>query len=65
MFTHADIAGLKDSLAGAIKPENINSDVGSLEKYSRDNSYVKGSQPLLAVYPETKDELKRLVKLAN
>ena len=65
MFTHADVAGLKDSLAGAIKPENINSDVGSLEKYSRDNSYVKGSQPLLAVYPETKDELKRLVKMAN
>ena len=65
MFTDSDVARFKDSLAGTIKPENINSDAGSLAKYARDNSCVKGSQPLLAVQPETKDELKRLVKLAN
>ncbi len=65
MFTHPDVAGFKDSLTGTIKPENVNSDIENLENYSTHNGFVRGIPPLLAVYPESKDELKKLVKLAN
>jgi FAD/FMN-containing dehydrogenase len=65
MSAQGDTAGFTNALAGFIKPENMINDTALLEQYSRDNCSVTGSRPLLAVYPETKDDLKRLVKLAN
>jgi FAD/FMN-containing dehydrogenase len=60
-----DTADFKKVLASIVKPENILDDAVHLEKYSRDCSFVAGSRPLLLVYPETGDEVKRIVKWAG
>jgi FAD/FMN-containing dehydrogenase len=62
-----------DSLSnftGALKQifkadDNISTEKSVLEQYSRDCSLVSVQKPLLAVFPENKDELISLVKLAN
>ena len=60
-----EVTGLKAILARFVKPENIVDETIRLEEYSRDNSFVSGSQPLLVIYPETKNEVKAIVRLAN
>lgn len=54
--------------AGCIKvlePENIVSDPDVLAGYSKDISFAAPSKPLLAVYPGNKDEVQKIVRLAN
>jgi FAD/FMN-containing dehydrogenase len=65
MGTLEEVRGLKDILARVVRPENIVDEPVRLDEYSRDSSFVAGSQPLLVVYPETKDEVKGIVGLAN
>jgi FAD/FMN-containing dehydrogenase len=56
---------LKETLCKVIKPESVVSDPAILEEYSSDVSFTEGTRPLLLVYPESKDEVKGIVKLAN
>jgi hypothetical protein len=58
-------AGLKDKFIGIVKPGNIVSDYTVLEGYSKDISFAARFSPLLAVYPENKEEVQGLVRLAN
>jgi FAD/FMN-containing dehydrogenase len=57
--------GFKETLSKAVKPENVIGDPAILEEYASDASFTEGSRPLLLVYPESKDEVKGIVKLAN
>jgi FAD/FMN-containing dehydrogenase len=59
------LTGFREALTKIVQPGNIISDPVVLEKYSSDNSLVPPAQPILLVYPETKDEVKRIVRLAN
>lgn len=65
MHSPETVTSFKEALARIVKPANIISDNAILEKYSRDRSFVAGSRPLLLVYPESKDEVKGIVGLAN
>jgi hypothetical protein len=65
MNTLDAFTGYREDLAKIVKPGNIISDTSILEKYSRDNSTTEPCRPLLLVYPETKDEVKAIVRLAN
>jgi FAD/FMN-containing dehydrogenase len=58
-------AGFKDGFIGIVKPHNIVSDPVVLEDYSRDISLAVDSSPLLAIYPENREELQGVVRLAN
>ena len=57
--------GFKESLAKTIKPGNIVSDESVLEKYSRDYSLAASVRPLILVCPETKEQVKEIVKISN
>jgi FAD/FMN-containing dehydrogenase len=57
--------GLKDSLAGVMKRENIIDQPELLEKYSRDHSFVSGSSPRLAVFPGSREEVQGIVRLSG
>jgi FAD/FMN-containing dehydrogenase len=65
MGTLEVLNGFKEILSKVVKPENIVSDPAILEEYSSDVSFIEGSRPLLLVRPESKDEVKGIVKLAN
>jgi FAD/FMN-containing dehydrogenase len=56
---------IKDALERVVKPENIIDDDTILEGYSRDHSFIVGQVPRFAVFPENKEELQSVVKLAN
>jgi FAD/FMN-containing dehydrogenase len=58
-------AGFREDISRIIQPENIIDDSSILNEYSRDSSLVKGSRPWLVVYPENKEQVKGLVRLAN
>ena len=58
-------AGYKDRFAKIVKPGNIASDSAVLEGYSKDISFTVPSKPLLALYPEDKKDVQRIVRLAN
>ena len=59
------ITNFEEALGRIVKPANIINDSSVLENYSRDGSFVIGSRPFLLVYPESKDEVKGIIKLAN
>lgn len=59
------LTGFREALAKIVKPGNIISETAIIEKYSSDYSLVSPGRPLLVVYPETKDEVKGIVKLSN
>jgi FAD/FMN-containing dehydrogenase len=65
MGTLEALTGFKEMLSKIVKPENIVSDPAIIEEYSRDISFIKGSRPLLLVRPESKDDVKGIVRLAN
>jgi len=65
MSVPEDVIGYREALARIVKPANIVDDTAVLEKYSRDGSFNAGSLPLFLVYPESKDEVKSIVSLAN
>jgi len=55
----------KDGLAKVVKTNNIVDDPVALERYSKDCSFVTKGTPLLLIYPETKEEVQGIVRLAN
>jgi len=59
------LSQFRNGLAGIIRPDNIVEDAAILDGYSRDISLVTGSRPLLAVYPESRDEVQEIVRLAS
>jgi hypothetical protein len=65
MGTLETLSGFAEALGNIVKPENVVSRPAILEEYSNDISFVERNRPLLLVYPESKDELKGIVKLAN
>lgn len=52
-------------LAGVVGPGNISNDQAALSGYSSDVSFVSGGSPLLAVYPENREEVQEIVRLAK
>jgi len=65
MSAYDTFTGIKEAVAKIVKPGNVISDISTLQKYTHDFSLVAPGQPLLIVYPETKEELKGVVRLAN
>ena len=63
--TEANAAALKDSLTGIVQAGRIVSDPATLAGYSADCSFVAGGAPLLLVYPESREEVQEIVRLAN
>lgn len=58
-------ASFRNSLSSIVRPESIVSDAAILEGYAKDFSFVARGNPLLLVYPENKEELQAIVRLAN
>jgi len=58
-------ANFKDEFTRVVKPENVVSDSTILESYSKDCSFVPRASPLFLVYPESKEEVQGIVRLAN
>ena len=52
-------------LGKVVNPENIMDDTASLEGYAKDCSFVGKRRPWLIVYPESKEQVREIVKLAN
>jgi hypothetical protein len=65
MDTFDVLTALKESLAKTIKPGNIISDESVLEKYSPGYGLASSGRPLMLVYPETKEQVKEIVKISN
>lgn len=59
------IPGLKDGFCQIIKPDNVVDDASILESYAQDISFIPENSPLMLVYPESKEEVQRIVRLAN
>jgi FAD/FMN-containing dehydrogenase len=59
------LSSFKDGLTNIIKPKSIIQDANVIEGYSKDHSFVTKGHPLLLAYPETKEEIQGIVKLAN
>jgi hypothetical protein len=58
-------ADLRHSLAAILKPENIIDDPAVLEGYSKDYSFAPRSSPILVAYPENREEVQGIARLAN
>jgi FAD/FMN-containing dehydrogenase len=65
MCPNETTAGFHDRLAAVVNPENIVDDPSVLAGYSRDGSFAPGGSPQLLVYPESKEEVQGIVRLAN
>ncbi len=57
--------GLKQDLAGIVGPKHVSDDPETLEKYSRDYSFVSPRRPSCVAYPAKAKEVQRIVKYAN
>lgn len=55
----------RNGLTGVIGQGNISDDRDTLARYSSDISFVSGGSPLLAVYPENREQVQGIVRLAN
>jgi len=58
-------AGFKDKFTGIVKAKNIVDNPAVLEGYSKDISFAAPSKPLLAIYPENKEDVQGIIRLAN
>jgi len=56
---------LKDRLAEIVGRDNIIDDPFLLESYAKDYSFVSGRAPSLVVYPQNKDQVQKIVRIAN
>lgn len=65
MFPPEAAASFRDGLAKVVNPENIVDDSVVLERYSNDCSFITKGNPQLLIYPENREEIQRIVKLAN
>jgi FAD/FMN-containing dehydrogenase len=57
--------GLKQDLVEIVGPEYVSDDPETLEKYSKDYSFVQPRRPSCVAYPESTEEVQRIVKYAN
>lgn len=57
--------GFRDALVGKLKPGSVICDPAVLDAYSRDCSFAAPCSPSLLVFPENKEEVKAIVRLAN
>lgn len=58
-------ASLRERLAKVVNPVNIVDDPAVVAGYSKDCSFVAEGGPLLLVYPQGKEEVQAIVRLAN
>ncbi len=56
---------IKGDLAGIVGAEYVSDDPETLEKYSRDYSFVQPRMPSLVVYPQNTEEIQGVVRYAN
>lgn len=54
-----------DALINALEASRVSTNPTILEQHSKDESYHKPSLPLVVVYPETKEEVRAIVNIAN
>ena len=54
-----------DDLSGIVGAEHVASDQATLEKYSRDGSFVQPRMPTCIVFPRNTEEIQGVVKYAN
>ena len=52
-------------LAEVVGPEDVVTDPEILEEFSKDHSFVKPTKPLCVVFPQNKEEVKQIIRLAN
>jgi FAD/FMN-containing dehydrogenase len=52
-------------LAEVVGPEDVVTDPQTLEEFSKDHSFVKPVRPFCIVYPQNKEEIKQIIRLAN
>jgi len=57
--------GLKQDLVEFVGPEYVSDDPETLEKYSKDYSFVQPRRPSCVAYPDGAEEIQRIVKYAN
>jgi FAD/FMN-containing dehydrogenase len=65
MFPPETAVSFRDGVAKLVNPENIVDNSAVLEGYSNDCSFVAKGNPQLLIYPENKEEVKGIVRLAN
>jgi hypothetical protein len=58
-------AGIRDALASVVKPIDIVDDAAIFEQYCTDHSFVAGCRPQFLLYPENKEEVQEIVRLAG
>ena len=56
---------LKEDLTSIVGAEYVSGDEETLEKYSKDYSFVKPRRPSYVVYPKNKEEVQGVIKYAN
>jgi hypothetical protein len=59
------VADFKDSLTRIVRADSVVSDPAVLDTYSGDFSFVAPGAPLLVAYPERREEVEEIVRLAN
>jgi FAD/FMN-containing dehydrogenase len=59
------MSDLKSELATLVNPSNVLDNPGTLEDYSKDQSFTRGVKPRLIVKPKNVDEVQKIVKWAN
>lgn len=59
------IVDFRNGLAGVVGPGHFSMDADTLAGYSSDVSFISGHSPLLIVYPENREEVQRIVRLAK
>jgi FAD/FMN-containing dehydrogenase len=57
--------GLKQDLVEIVGPEYVSDDSETLERYSKDYSFVQPRRPSCIAYPRNAEEVQRIVKYAN
>jgi hypothetical protein len=57
--------GFLERLAAVVDSKKIINDPSVLQEYSQDNSFVSKGNPQLLVYPESKDDVQKIVRLAG
>jgi FAD/FMN-containing dehydrogenase len=56
---------VKKDLASIVGPEYVSDEPDTLERYSRDYSFVQPGKPGWVVYPKSTEEIRGVVKYAN
>jgi len=57
--------GMKQELVGIVGSEYVSDDPDTLEKYSKDHSFVQPRSPSYVAYPKNAEEVQGIVKYAN